>query len=157
MASKFTSDAFLGETPDFNLRFPPLPKTLEEVSKLISEHAELPDTPRLADIVGADPIVAAFVLRRVNSVHHSVRRSVDDVRKAVRLLGYQEVVNIALAVGMMQLEEFMATEERSAIFQDTITAVIRNYLRPGALKDRSLRGLALSVAVSASEQVCLSM
>ncbi len=75
----------------------------------------------------------------------------------MRLLGYQEVVNIALAVGMMQLEEFMATEERTTIFQDTITAVIRNYLRPGALKDRSLRGLALSVAVSASEQVCLSM
>ena len=42
---------------------------------------------------------------------------------------------------------------------DAITAVIRNYLRPGALKDRSLRGLALalSVAVAASEQVCLSM
>ena len=44
-------------------------------------------------------------------------------------------------------------------YPNTITAVIRNYLRPGALKDRSLRGLALalSVAVSASEQVCLSM
>lgn len=124
MASKITSDALLGETPDFNLRFPPLPKTLEEVSKLISEHADLPDTPRLADIVGADPIVAAFVLRRVNSVHHSVRRSVDDVPKAVRLLGYQEVVNIALAVGMMQLEEFMATEERTTIFQDIMKASI---------------------------------
>jgi len=249
LGSAFTSDALLGETPDFNLRFPALPKTLEEVSKLISERTELPDTPRLADIVRADPIIAAFVLRRVNSVHHGVRRSVGDVRKAVRLLGYQEVINIALAVGMMQLEAFMATEVRTTIFQDimkasigaayfaqelavslrlpqknkafiaglqhsvgrlvllynrprdyealwdatpndfaprasderktfgtdhcelgaralkwwnypnTITAVIRNYLRPGALKDRSLRGLALalSVAVSASEQVCLSM
>ena len=249
MASDFTSDTFLGETPDFNLRFPPLPKTMTEVSKLIGEGEELPDTPRLADIVSADPIIAAFILRRVNSVYHSVRREVDDVRKAVRLLGFQEVCNIALAAGMMELEEFIATKERKAIFRDimkanigaayfaqalaeplalrqknkafivglqhsvgrlvllynrardyeglwnttvgeflpgaanerktfgadhselgaralsrwsypdSITLVIRHYLRPGGLKDNSLRGLALllSVAVSASEQLCLMM
>ena len=104
MASKITSDALLGETPDFNLRFPPLPKTLEEVSKLISERKELPDTPRLADIVRADPIITAFVLRRVNSVHHSVRRSVNDVRKAVHLLGYQEVVNTVSKVVIDQCD-----------------------------------------------------
>ena len=40
-----------------------------------------------------------------------------------------------------------------------MTAVIRNYLRPGVLKDHQLRTLALtlSVAVSASEQLCLSL
>ena len=222
---------------------------MSEVSKLVGEGKELPDTPRLADIVSADPIIVAFILRRVNSVYHGVRREVDDVRKAVRLLGFQEVCNIALTVGMMELEEFVATKERTAIFRDimkvnigaayfaqalveplplprknkafivglqhsvgrlvllynrahdyetlwnktigdfapraaderktfgadhselgaralarwnypeSITSVIRHYLKPGGLKDNSLRGLALtlSVAVTASEQLGLMM
>ena len=249
LASDFTNNTYLGETPDFNLRFPPLPKTLVEISRLAEEGAETPDTPRLADVVRADPIIAAFVLRRVNSVYHGVRRAVDDVRQAVLLLGFEEVCNLALTVGMMELEEIVVTGESAAIFRDimkvsigaaffghelanhlripqkskaftlglqhavgrlvllynrpkeyealwtatkkdfgprtvtermtfgtdhsdlgaralerwnypdTITAVIRSYQRPGALKDYQLRSsaLTLSVAVSASEQLCMSL
>ena len=245
LASDATNAAYLGDSPDFSLRFPPLPKTLTEVSRLAKESAELPDTPRLADIVRADPIIAAFVLRRVNSVYHGVRREVDDVRQAVFLLGFQEVCNLALAV----MEESVISDESAAVFRDimkvsigaaffanelatrlnapqkskaftlglqhavgrlvllynrpreyetlwastktdfgpravnermtfgadhhelgaralekwsypaSITSIIRNYHRPGALKEHHLRSLAMtvSVAISASEQLCLSL
>ena len=247
LASDATNNAYLGDSPDFSLRFPPLPKTLTEVLQLVEESAELPDTPRLADIVRADPIIAAFVLRRVNSVYHGVRREVDDVRQAVLLLGFEEVCNLALSVGMMEMS--VVSGESAAIFRDimkvsigaaffarelanrlnvphknkaftlglqhavgrlvllynrpkdyemlwrstkkdfgpravnermtfgvdhnklgaralekwnypaSITSIIRNYHRPGALKEHHLRSIAMtvSVAISASEQLCLSM
>ena len=249
LASDSTNSTYLGDSLDFSLRFPPLPKTLTEVSRLIAESAELPDTPRLADIVRADPIIATFVLRRVNSVYHGVRREVDDVRQAVLLLGFEEVCNLTLTVGMMEMEESVVSGEPAAVFRDimkvsigaaffahelanrlrlpqkskaftlglqhavgrlvllynrpreyevlwrsterdfgpraaiermtfgadhnelgaralekwnypgSITSIIRNFHRPGALKEQHLRSLAmtLSVAVSASEQLCLSM
>ncbi len=222
---------------------------MAEITRLAEDGAETPDTPRLAEVVRADPIIAAFVLRRVNSVYHGVRREVDDVRQAVLLLGFEEVCNLALTVGMMELEEIVVSGESAAIFRDimkvsigaaffgrelanhlripqknkaftlglqhavgrlvllynrpreyealwtstrqdfgprvvnermtfgtdhsdlgaralerwnypeTITAVIRSYHRPGALKGYNLRSsaLTLSVAVSAAEQLLLSL
>jgi HD-like signal output (HDOD) protein len=242
-------EAYLGDSPDFNLRFSPLPKTQAVVAQLARAGAEMPDTPRLADVVRADPIIAAFILRRINSVFHGVRRAVDDVRQAVRLLGFQEVCDIVLTVGKTEEEPVVFSGKQAAIFRDimkvsigaaffteklaeqlclpqkniaftvglqhavgrlvllqnrpreyellwegivgefgpragderrvfgadhaelgaralsrwnypeTITAIIRNYARPGALADQSLRAMALtlSVAVTASEQLCLSM
>lgn len=249
MTAQHKPEAYIGDSPDFILRFSPLPKTQAEVARLAEAGVETPDTPRLADVVRADPIIAAFILRRINSVFHGVRRSVDDVRQAVRLLGFQEVCDIVLTVGTVEEEVTVLSGKQAAIFRDimkvsigaayfaenlaeqlrlpqknsaftvglqhavgrlvllqnrprpyellwegtvgefcpragderrvfgadhtelgaralsrwnypeTISSVIRNYTRPGALSDQSLRALALtlSVAVTASEQLCLSM
>lgn len=100
-----------------NINFPPLPHTVAEVSQLLAETKDEPDTLKLAEIVDSDPVVAASVLRRINSAYYGMRRRIGNVRKAVMLLGFLEVANIVLTAGMVKLEEVFADDEHSDIFE----------------------------------------
>jgi HD-like signal output (HDOD) protein len=120
------TDAHLSSEPDadFSLRgelrpsisFPPLPHTVESVSELLSEMGVEPNTMQLAQIVDSDPMVAASVLRRINSAYYGVRRRIASVQKAVMLLGFLEVANLVLTAGMVQLEETFGADEPSKLF-----------------------------------------
>jgi HD-like signal output (HDOD) protein len=103
-------------TPNLEMRFPPLPKTVTEVSTLLAEQVDVPDTYRLVDIVNADPVTSASVLRRINSAYYGMRRRIGDIRKAVFLLGFLEVCNIVLTSGMMKLRDVLRTDEQVRIF-----------------------------------------
>lgn len=121
------TDGHLTSEPDtdFSLRgelrpsisFPPLPHTVESVSELLSEMGVEPNTLQLAQIVDSDPMVAASVLRRINSAYYGVRRRIASVQKAVMLLGFLEVANLVLTAGMVQLEETFGADEPSEIFR----------------------------------------
>jgi len=100
-----------------NISFPPLPRTVETVSTLLSEMRAEPNTLQLAQIVDSDPMVAASVLRRINSAYYGVRRRIASVQKAVMLLGFLEVANLVLTAGMVQLEETFGSEEPSEMFE----------------------------------------
>ncbi len=108
------------QEPSFDLRFPPLPSTIAEVSRLLTQDSGEPDVQRLADIVNADLVVAASVLRRVNSAYYGLRRHIGDVRQAVFLLGYLEVCNIVLTAGMMKLRDVVSNEEQTTIFDQIL-------------------------------------
>ncbi|MEM1096686.1 MAG: HDOD domain-containing protein [Bacteroidota bacterium] len=101
---------------DWGMEFPPLPKTLGEVTRLIAESEDVPDTPKLARIVRADPIVAAAVLKRINSSYYGLRRPVDDIRKAVFLLGFSEVCNIVISTGMLKMKDILKTPRQLDFF-----------------------------------------
>ena len=103
--------------PDLEMRFPPLPRTLAEVTRLLADAGEVPDTRRLADVTSADPVIAAAVLRRINSAYYGLRRRVGDLRKAVFLLGFLEVCNIVLTGGIMKLRDVLSSDEQAAIFE----------------------------------------
>jgi HD-like signal output (HDOD) protein len=103
-------------TPNFDIRFPPLPRTVADVTKLVAEMHEEPETARLVRIVDSDPVVAGFVLRRINSAYYGVRRRVGDVQKAVHLLGFEEVCDIVLTSGMMRLQDILHSGEQAGIF-----------------------------------------
>ncbi|MFQ5571542.1 MAG: HDOD domain-containing protein [Rhodothermales bacterium] len=122
--SSYTPATQFRESPDFDLKFPPLPRTVAEVTSMIADSKESPNTPRLAEVVRADPIIASFVLRRVNSAHYGLRRSVDDVHQAVVLLGFDEVCNITLTAGMMRLKEVVASKEQASIFYEIMKSSI---------------------------------
>ncbi len=108
------------QVPDLELRFPPLPTTVVEVSRLLSDKVEVPDTFRLVEVVNHDPVVAASVLRRINSAYYGMRRLIADVRKAVFLLGFLEVSNIVLTAGMLRLKESLSSAEQEEIFTQVI-------------------------------------
>lgn len=99
------------------ISFPPLPHTVESVSSLLSEMGAEPNTLQLAKIVDSDPMVAASVLRRINSAYYGVRRRIASVQKAVMLLGFLEVANLVLTAGMEQLGETLCPEEHSDAFE----------------------------------------
>ncbi|MEM6648408.1 MAG: HDOD domain-containing protein, partial [Bacteroidota bacterium] len=100
----------------WGMDFPPLPKTLGEVTRLIAESEDVPDTPKLARIVRADPIVAAAVLKRINSSYYGLRRPVDDIRRAVFLLGFSEVCNIVISTGMLKMKDILKTPRQLNFF-----------------------------------------
>lgn len=100
-----------------NISFPPLPQTVAEVSALLAETEAEPDTLKLAEIVDSDPVVAAAVLRRINSAYYGMRRRIGNVRKAVMLLGFLEVANIVLTAGMIKLEEVFNESGHTELFE----------------------------------------
>lgn len=101
---------------NFEIRFPPLPRTVGEVAKLLAETDEAPDTPRLVEIVNSDPVIGASVLRRINSAYYGMRTRVADIQKACFLLGFEEVCDIVLTAGMMKLGDIFETEAQIDIF-----------------------------------------
>lgn len=106
--------------PNFEIRFPPLPRTLGEVSKLLAETGDTPDTPRLVEIVNSDPVIGAFVLRRINSAYYGMRTRVADIQKACFLLGFEEVCDIVLTAGMMKLGDIFDTAPQIDIFEQVM-------------------------------------
>ncbi len=113
---RITPATRIERAPNFDIRFPPLPRTVTEVSKLVAEKSEVPDTHRLVSIVNSDPVIAGSVLRRINSAYHGVRRRVGDIHKAVFLLGFEDVCDIVLTSGMMRLQDILNSEEQTRIF-----------------------------------------
>ena len=89
---------------DFDLRFPPLSRTVAEVSDLLGASG-MPDTDRLLNIVHMDPLVVASVLKRINSAFYGMRQQFQDIRKAILMIGFIEVCNIVLASGYVGLRK----------------------------------------------------
>lgn len=104
------------QSPILELQFPPLPRTAAEVAHMLSERGELPDTPRLVEIVNQDPVVAASVLRRINSAYYGMRRRIGDIQKAIFLLGFLEVCNLILTASMLKLRDVLHTEAQERMF-----------------------------------------
>ena len=102
-------------SPRLEIQFPPLPKTVREVSSIVGA-AEVPDTRRLAELVHADLVTAALVLRRINSAYYGLRRRFSNVKQAVGLLGFLEVCDIVLTAGMLKLRDVLRSEEQLVIF-----------------------------------------
>ncbi len=94
---------------DFDLRFPPLSRTVAEVSDLLGANG-MPDTDRLLNIVHMDPLVVASVLKRINSAFYGMRQQFQDIRKAILMIGFIEVCNIVLASGYVGLRKEVNTD-----------------------------------------------
>lgn len=105
---------------DLDIEFPPLPRTVAEVSQLLAERQTDPDTPRLVQIVHSDPVVATAVLRRINSAYYGTSRQIYDIRRAVLLLGFDEVCDIVVASAMVKLREVLDEGEQEHLYEQIL-------------------------------------
>lgn len=103
---------------DFNLKYPPLPRTIAEVTRLM--RAEEPDPQALARVVSADPAVAAMLLRRINSVFYALRGRISDVPRVVTLLGFRETCHVALTAGMSQLQDALREPGQAGVYHELV-------------------------------------
>lgn len=107
------------QVPDVS--FPPLPSTVTKVGDLIT--AGTFDLAPLLEIVKRDPSISVNVLRRANSAYYGVRRNVDSVDQAVRLLGFREVSTLVLIEGMQQMQgRFTGRSQR--VFRDVLRSAV---------------------------------
>lgn len=100
---------------DDDFKFPPLPNTLSEVLNLMASPGPEQDPDRLVEIVERDPVMAAHVLKRINSAYYGVSRQVAHVSRAVLMLGFKTVCNLVLSVGLRQTFEELEGDEEQAV------------------------------------------
>jgi len=83
-----------------DVEIPPLPAA---ISRLLAEvnHPE-PDIERLAKLISSSPGLAAKVIKTVNSALYGLRVPVDNVKRAVTLLGLEQVRTLALSFATME-------------------------------------------------------
>lgn len=76
--------------------------SLPDVYERVREQVESPEgsIAEVARLVGADPALSARLLRLVNSAMYGPRRRIDDVLRAVTLLGLQQVHDLVLAMSL---------------------------------------------------------
>ena len=76
--------------------------SLPDVYERVREQVESPDgsIAEVARLVGADPALSARLLRLVNSALYGPRRRIDDVLRAVTLLGLHQVHDLVLAMSL---------------------------------------------------------
>ena len=95
---------------DLDLQFPPLSRTVAEVSSILAS-SEAPDTEKLIEVVNQDPLVVATVLKRINSAYYGMRRKFGDLRKAVVMIGFIEVSNIILTSSYISLRKIGSSKK----------------------------------------------
>ncbi len=78
-----------------------LPTAAQRVMALVADASST--ATDLLTVVEGDPVLAAKVLRRVNSAFYSLRNRVADLRSAISLLGFREIRNLALAVYLARM------------------------------------------------------
>jgi HD-like signal output (HDOD) protein len=67
---------------------------------------------KIARVVGAEPVLSAYILRLCNSVaFNTTGTAVSDLRKATMRLGLSMVRNVAISVGMKQLVQSKSSAE----------------------------------------------
>lgn len=78
---------------------PPLPAAVHEVIRSIGDPNV--DARALADRIGRDQALAARMLRVANSPFYGASRTIESIREAVTILGFNTVRSMAIAAGMV--------------------------------------------------------
>ncbi len=125
------------------LKIPPLPNTLGEVLQIMSDESSGNGVDRLVTLIRRDPATSIYVLRRVNSPYHGVRRYISKVEQAVVLLGFQRVCNLVLSATLKQSFEYLESTAARNIYEH----VMRTSLATAAFA----RDLAAHVRLPVSE------
>lgn len=141
LGSDAQDTAWIKAELDTDIQFPPLPRTVAEVTHLVTEDESEPDPRKLADLVDSDPVIAATVLQRINSAYYGMRRRITSVRKAVMLLGFLDVANVVLTAGMMRLEEIFAATDQQQLFNH----IMQLSVGTGQFARELAQGLELSI------------
>ncbi|HZL90104.1 MAG TPA: HDOD domain-containing protein [Pirellulaceae bacterium] len=84
-------------------RVAPLPGIGQRILQLTDSDAACGDD--LREAIQSDPLLAARILRRLNSAYYGLGHKVADFRTAVSLLGFREIRNLALTVLLAELCE----------------------------------------------------
>lgn len=80
---------------------PPLPLVLNRVLQVLNDSKS--SSSQIATLVEKDSVLSGSVLRCVNSAYYGLQSTVTSIRRAVALLGFSTVRNLALAFSMRRM------------------------------------------------------
>ncbi|MGD9787427.1 MAG: HDOD domain-containing protein [Sulfuricellaceae bacterium] len=82
------------------IQIPPRPSILAEIEKLLNSAGN--NTNAIAKLIGQDTGLCAVVFKVVNSPFYGLSRPVDNISKALVVLGINQVVNIVKGIALRQ-------------------------------------------------------
>lgn len=82
------------------IQIPPQPAILLEIEKLLNSPRN--NTNAIAKLIGQDPGLCAVVFRVVNSPFYGLSRPIDNINKALVVLGVNQLVNIIKGIALRQ-------------------------------------------------------
>ncbi len=138
------------EKLNFDVLFPPLPRTLIEVSRLIAVPQRDESLQALVRAIEYDPLTTATVLRRVNSAYFGLRQRVNDLDHAVRLLGFRDVCELVMTASISRIDFALTSDEQVTVFRSIMRLCIGSafYARfIGQQLDMEGRSLTYTVAL----------
>lgn len=112
------------DKPNYDVLFPPLPRTLIEVSRLIATPLGDGSLPALVRAIEFDPLTTTTLLRRVNSAFFGLRQPVSDLAHAVRLLGFRDVCELVMTTAINRIDLSLTTPEQKAVFRSIMRLCI---------------------------------
>lgn len=77
----------------FNSLIPPQPEVLIEIARLLK--ADNPDQAKIAALIKTDVALYSVILKSINSPYYGLRVSVTSIEHAIRLLGLEQIYNLA--------------------------------------------------------------
>lgn len=102
-----------------------LPTIVAQVLEVVND-----DNSSVADlkrVVESDPALTSRVLRTVNSAAYGLRTSVDSIHKAIGLLGFNEVRNLAVTASVAEIfrqEELVGAYQRRGLWKHMVSVAI---------------------------------
>ena len=78
---------------------PTLPGIAEKLLQVFQK--ENPDIDEIGEILSTDPTLSAKVLKVVNSAFYSLPSKITSVNHAIRMLGFNSVINLALSFSLV--------------------------------------------------------
>lgn len=94
------------------LKLPPLPQTMVKALDLMNL-PEGPEVDQVADLIQHDPGVVARLLRVVNSAYYGQKGGIQNVSRAVMILGTASVTGIIIGMGMQEMHR--SVEARASV------------------------------------------
>ncbi len=103
------------------LKIPPMPSTLGEVLQIMSDESPAGGVDRLVALIRRDPATSIYVLRRINSPYHGIRRYISQIDQAVVLLGFKRVCNLVLAATLKQSFAYLESTAARNVYEHVMT------------------------------------
>jgi HD-like signal output (HDOD) protein len=136
-------DDFMGELAAGRVQLPSLPSIAVKIRRAVA--AEDFDMGKLATIIGADPAIAARLIKIANSATFRGESPCDSLRTALVRLGVDRTQNIVVSLAMRGLyqadqphiRERMLKSWRHAV-EIAATAAVLARLSPGLAEDRAM-------------------
>lgn len=78
---------------------PTLPAVVNRIVSVASD--EKTTTEELAEIISFDPAMTNTLLKLANSIYYAQKHKVETVKRAITIIGFDEIIGIALSMGVL--------------------------------------------------------
>ncbi len=109
---------------------PSLPTVLLEVNRVMNSPAVTVDEVR--DIISRDPSITSKILRMANSSYYGLSYRVDTLGKAITVLGFNTIRNLAVTASVYDIFESLFKNEKIEIVTKN---GLSKYIGPKILND----------------------